>query len=141
MGKKLASLLLVLALGGAASAWWIGPVPPSPPGDYADPANWSEGRVPTSTDAGVRFARLDGLTAQAKIISSVSGGIKFQMDFGPAILTIHNGGSIGNDGSVEQGKGSVAVVTIMAGGTFNACQKLTVTTGTYKQAVQCCRQQ
>ena len=36
------------------------------------------------------------------------------------------------EGSIEQGKGTYSLVTINAGATFNAAQKLTQTTGTYK---------
>ena len=135
MGKKLASLVLVLALAGVASAiGWIGPPPPEPPGAWENPANWNESRVPVATDD-VLFYRNDGLTAQGTISSNASGGIKLEMKLGNSWLKINSGGSLSVDGSFEQGCSGAAgssIVIIDTGALLDVAKKVTVTTGTWK---------
>jgi hypothetical protein len=142
MGKKWVWLCLLLSLAvlcGNSKLYahaWVGPAPGlGGPGDWENPTNWNPASVPGSSqpdDDGVVLSKSDGSGASAQISSTVPDILRLDMKVGVMWLTINNGGSLDIDGSVEQSKGTSSVVTIMAGGTLNACQKLLSTVGTYK---------
>ncbi len=126
MGKKLASLLLVLVLAGMASAAsWKGGA-----GEWEDPTKWEPPGVPAEGDlvgTGITYAYIT-------VNASTNNIAKLQMQNlgGASIIEIKSGGTLNCDGSIEQGKGNSSLMQIDAGGVFNAARKLTSAIGTYK---------
>jgi hypothetical protein len=135
MSKKLISLVFVLALAGMASAiQWVGPGAGEGPGNWAVASNWDLNRLPVASDATVVVQSLTAghLGANVIVDSAVSGGVKPQFTIHTETVTIQDGGSISNDGSVELKGSATVTVTIDDGGVWDACQKLTQALGTFK---------
>ena len=142
--RKLISLVLVLAMAGAASAAatleWIGPNGTASPWETA--SNWENypaggNQVPTDVDTARLYNALVGHSfTDSNVTINTTTAIcqKLQMKLLTTKLTIPSGQKLTTTGSVEMYQGVSSQIDIQAGGTLDACTKSNITTATFKLA-------